>query len=223
LKKILFEGKQMVTQLQSQPEMDYPKSDGKPTADDTEQFRWVVMIQQNLEWLFADDPSVLVAGDLLWYPVEGSNGVCQAPDVWVAIGRPKGKRGSYQQWQEDNIAPQVMFEILSPSNTTAEMTKKQSFYERHGVEEYYLYDPEDREFVGCMRSHEHFEVIDAIQDWVSPRLEIRFDLSGDELQIYRPNGDRFFTYVEISQSLEQERLRAEQERQRADRAEDLLS
>jgi len=81
LKKILFEGKQMVTQLQSQPEMDYPKSDGKPTADDTEQFRWVVVIQQNLEWLFADDPSVFVAGDLLWYPVEGSNGVCQAPDV----------------------------------------------------------------------------------------------------------------------------------------------
>ncbi|WP_390904324.1 hypothetical protein [Thermocoleostomius sinensis] len=31
------------------------------------------MIQQNLDWLFADDQNVFVAGDLLWYLVEGRN------------------------------------------------------------------------------------------------------------------------------------------------------
>ncbi len=40
-----------------------------------------------------------------------------APDVMVVFGRPKGRRGSYKQWQEDNIAPQVVFAILSPSNS----------------------------------------------------------------------------------------------------------
>jgi Uma2 family endonuclease len=222
-RRVLSEGKRMVTQLQSQPEVDYPESDGQPMADNTEQFRWIVVIEQNLEWLFADDPNIFVAGDLLWYPVEGRNNLCNAPDVMVAIGRPKGKRGSYQQWKEGGIAPQVVFEILSPNNTRAEMTKKQAFYERHGVEEYYIYDPDSHEFVGCVRSQAHFEVIDVIQDWVSPRLGIRFDLSGEELQIYRPNGDRFLTYVEIAQNLERERLRSEQERQRAEQAENLLS
>ncbi len=40
----------------------------------------------------------------------------------VAFGRPKGERGSYQQWKENNIPPQVVFEILSPGNTQTEMT-----------------------------------------------------------------------------------------------------
>jgi Uma2 family endonuclease len=206
----------MVTQLQSQPEVDYPESDGQPMSDSTEQFRWIVVIQQNLEWLFADDPNVFVAGDLLWYPVEGRNNLCNAPDVMVAIGSPKGKRGSYQQWKENNIAPQVVFEILSPSNTAMEMARKQGFYDQYGVEEYYLYDPSKNDLLGWVRTQGHLQVIETMQDWVSPRLKIRFDLSGEEMQIYRPNGDRFLSYVEIAQSLEQER-------QRADRAEDRLS
>jgi Uma2 family endonuclease len=214
--RVLSEGKRMVTQLQSQPEVDYPESDGQPMADNTEQFRWIVVIQQNLEWLFADDPNVFVAGDLLWYPVEGRNNLCNAPDVMVAIGRPKGKRGSYQQWKEGDIAPQVVFEILSPSNTAMEMARKQGFYDQYGVEEYYLYDPSKNDLLGWVRTQGHLQVIETMQDWVSPRLKIRFDLAGAEMQIYRPNGDRFFSYVEIAQSLEQER-------QRADRAEDLLS
>ena len=52
--------------------------------------------------------------------------------------------------------------------------------------------------------------------WVSPRLGIRFDLSGDELRLYRPDGQRFLSYVEIAQRAEQERQRAEDERQRAE-------
>jgi len=109
-------------------EIVYPESDGKPMADKTKQFRWIVVIEQNLEWLFADNPNVFVAGDLLWYPVEGNNTLSTAPDAMVVFGRPKGEspeatlceRGSYQQWREDNLPPQVVFEILSPGNTRRE-------------------------------------------------------------------------------------------------------
>ncbi len=76
----------------SKPAVIYPDSDGQPMADNTKQFRWIVVIQQNLEWIFADDPNVFVAGDLLWYPVECDNKTRVAPDVTVAIGRPKGDR-----------------------------------------------------------------------------------------------------------------------------------
>jgi Uma2 family endonuclease len=51
------------------PEIDYPDSDGNPMSDNTEQYRWIVIIKENLEIMFADDPNVFVAGDLLWYPV----------------------------------------------------------------------------------------------------------------------------------------------------------
>lgn len=129
----------MVVQIQSpaKTEIIYPDSDGKPIADNTEQFHWIFVIEQNIEWLYANDENVFVAGDLFWYPVEGKPNIVNAPDVMVAFGRPKGKRGSYQQWHEGGIAPQVVFEILSPSNTQTEMEKKLLFYDRYGVEEYY--------------------------------------------------------------------------------------
>ncbi|MGM9497825.1 Uma2 family endonuclease [Desertifilum tharense IPPAS B-1220] len=215
----------------STSEIVYPDSDGQPMSDNTKQFRWIVVVQQNLEWLFADHSQVFIAGDLLWYPVQGNPKVRQAPDVMVVFGRPKGDRGSYQQWNEGDIVPQVVFEILSPGNTLTEMNKKQVFYDRYGVEEYYLYDPERNDLSGWLRSQERLDVIDPIADWVSPRLGIRFDLSGEELALIRPDGERFATYVEIQRQLaqlqarvleaesllEQERLRAEQESLRAER------
>ena len=120
----------------------YPESDGQPIADNTLQFRWIVTIQGNLDALYRDDENVFVAGDLLWYPVEGDNKTRCAPDTMVVFGRPKGDRGSYLQWREDNIGPQVVFEVLSPGNRAGEMLRKLQFYERYGVDEYYLIDPD---------------------------------------------------------------------------------
>jgi len=206
----------------AKPAIAYPESDGKPMADNTKQFRWIVVIQQNLEWLFADDPNVFVAGDLLWYPVEGNNSLSIAPDVMVAFARPKGDRGSYKQWEEANTPPQVVFEILSPSNRLTEMNKKQVFYNRYGVEEYYLYDPDTDDLSGWLRGSEGLDVIDPIQNWISPRLKIRFDCSGDEMQIYRPDDKPFLSYVEINQRLEQTQQQLEQTEQQLEQTEQQL-
>ncbi len=155
-------------------EIVYPDSDGKPMADNTRQFRWITTIKSNLDWLFANNADVFVAGDLLWYPVEGDNKTRQAPDVMVAFGRPKGERGSYQQWKENNIPPQVVFEILSPGNTATEMTRKLLFYDRYGVEEYYIYNPDKNDLGGCIRRENRLESRENLDNWVSPRLGIRF-------------------------------------------------
>jgi Uma2 family endonuclease len=223
----------MVSQLETQTTADiiYPDSDGQPMADNTKQFRWIMVIYHNLEWLFAKDAKVFVAGDLLWYPVEGNNKLRQAPDVMVVFGVEKGDRGSYMQWKEGGIAPQVVFEILSPGNRLTEMNKKQVFYNRYGVEEYYVYDPDKNDLSGWLRGENGLDVIETMAGWVSPRLGIRFDWSEDVLQLFRPDGVPFASYAEISQRLEaalqeveqekqrtaQEQQRAEQERQRAER------
>jgi len=115
----------------TQPEqtIHYPESDGQPIADNTRQFRWIVMIKENLETLFRDRANVFVAGDLLWYPIEGQPRICRAPDALVVFGRPKGDRGSYRQWEEAGIGPQVVFEIYSPANTFKDMGDKLLFYD----------------------------------------------------------------------------------------------
>ncbi len=121
------------------------------------------------------------------------------------------------QWKEENIAPQVVFEILSPGNTLTEMNKKQVFYDRYGVEEYYLYDPDKNDLSGWLRTGERLDVIDSMENWTSPRVGIRFNLSEEQLQITRPDGQPFKSYVEIARRLEQAEQQVEQERKRAER------
>ena len=212
----------MTTQLSvpaTDTEIIYPDSDGQPMADNTIQFRWISIIHYNLAWLFAADSQVFVAGDLLWYPVEGNNKLRQAPDVMVAFGVAKGDRGSYQQWKENQIAPQVVFEILSPGNTPKEMNRKLLFYDRYGVEEYYVYDPDKNALTGWIRSDSFLETIDDMNGWVSPRLGIRFDISSDSLVLYHPDGKPFADFIEVQQKLQAAENRADEAENRANLAE----
>src|SRR5437660_1413088 len=123
----------------------FPDSDGKPMADNTLQYEWISTIKWNLDHQYADDPNVFVAGDNLIYPVEDDATIRQAPDVYVAFGRPKGYRGSYKVFEEGGIFPQVVFEVWSPGNTREEWEAKHAFYDKYGAEELYLLLPETRE------------------------------------------------------------------------------
>jgi len=197
------------------PKIVYPDDDGLPIADNTLQFEWIVTIKQGLEAVFLDQADVFVAGDLLWYPVEGDPKTRSAPDVMVAFGRPKGYRGSYKQWEEDGIPPQVVFEVLSPGNRIEEMLRKFRFYEQYGVEEYYVFNPDTVELTGWLRNGAALDEIPGINGWTSPRLGVQFQLTDDDLVILSPNGRRFLTYVEIFKELGQaERQRDESDRQR---------
>jgi Uma2 family endonuclease len=197
----------------------YPDSDGKPMADNTEQFYWIVLIKEGLEALFADRQDVFVAGDLLWYPPEHSGPGSvepKAPDAMVVFGRPKGRRGSYVQVREDGIAPQVVFEVLSPNNTEREMQRKLEFYETHGVEEYYLWDPDAGRLLGWQREAGRLALLFQMGGHISPRLGVRFEVQDGKLELYGPDGERFLSYVELKQRADQDRQRAEHERQRAE-------
>lgn len=206
-----------ITPIQAKPEVMYPESDGQPMAENTLQFEWIAMLKGGLDAVFRDDPNVFVAGDLFWYPIEGDNTIRTAPDTLVVFGRPKGHRSSYQQWLEHGIAPQVVFEILSPGNRGAEMVRKFRFYELHGVEEYYTYDPDFGDLAGWRRVGDKLQEIPNMHGWVSLRLGVRFELEHGELKIYGPDGQPFVSYLELIEQRERERQekeRAHQERER---------
>jgi Uma2 family endonuclease len=200
------------------PAIIYPDSDGQPMAENTLQFKWIVTVKEGLEALYRGDAHVFVAGDLFWYPVEGEPGIRTAPDALVVFGRPKGHRGSYKQWEEGNLAPQVVFEILSPGNRFGKMLQKFKFYERYGVEEYYIYDPDEGVMEGWIRKDGRLEEIPNMAGFVSPRLGIRFEPGEgpDMLRLIGPSGEPFLTYVELVEQREAERQRAEAEGRRAE-------
>ncbi len=191
----------------------YPETDGKPMGDNTLQIKWMLMLYGGLDALFIAD---FVACNLNWYPVEGDNKKVTAPDVFVVFGRPKGERSSYMQWKEAGVPPTVVFEILSPSNSESEMEEKLDFYDRFGVEEYYIYDPSGITLEGRRRKVKKLSAIPEMNGWVSPCMKIRFDLSGSELVVWKPDNTPFLTYNELSLARQAEYLRADDERKKAD-------
>ena len=217
----------------------YPESDGKPMADNTLQWDWMVKIVGELRELFANE-NVFVAGDLFWYPVQGQPRTVMAPDAMVVFGRPPGYRGSYKQWEEEGIAPQVVFEVLSPSNTETEMADKLHFYDQHRVEEYYVIDPYAETVEGYLRLEGELLCVE-MQQFTSPRLGVRFEMNEYGLKLYLANGREFMTredrvreferdqtrmlaerdqerqrLLDAEEELHRERERAEQERERAE-------
>ncbi len=191
----------------------YPETDGEPMAENTLQFEWIVLIKLGLEACFNSRNDVFVAGDLFWYPKEGRPDIRQAPDVLAAIGRPKGHRGSYLQWLEDNIPPQVVFEILSPGNRRGEMAKKFEFYQRYGVEEYYIYDPEKNILKGYLRQGKALAAIPDIRQWISPLLGVRFEWKADTLKLFQPDGEPFLSYLELLEFNKEAILKLNQQRE----------
>jgi Uma2 family endonuclease len=202
-------------------EVVYPESDGKPMADNTKQFRYIATLKGGFDAYYKYRDDVFVAGDLLWYPVEGDNKTRYAPDVLIAFGRPPGDRGSYLQWRENGQSPDVVFEVLSPGNTKKEMQAKLQAYERYGAREYYVYDPDKGTLEGWLRDEttDRFQGIETMQHWKSPLCEVVFHLEGEHLVVTRPDGKIFLTPTEADdlQMITEQRLDAEKER--ADAAE----
>jgi Uma2 family endonuclease len=201
--------------------LHYPDSDGKPLAENTRQLRWILLLYGNLAALFRGRPDVFVAADMCWYPVEQQPDVAQAPDVLVVFGRPKGDRASYRQWEEGGVPPTVVFEVLAPGNTWVEMEDKEAFYEEHGVEEYYVYSPSSHRLKVCVRRGDVLRWVRPVDSFVSPRLGIRFDLSGPELVVRRPDGRPFLTVEELEEARTQAEQRAERAEQFAGRLAEL--
>ena len=176
----------------------YPDDDGLPMSDNTVQFRWIVLLETNLEAQYRDAADVFVAGNHLIYPVEDDADTRQAPDVYVAFGRPKGDRGSYKVWEEGGVFPQVVFEVWSPSNRFEQMLDKQAFYEKYGADEYYIVYPEFPAHVGVWRREGGKLVrVEDFASWVSPRLGIRFEIVRGELRVRGADGQPFRTAVEV--------------------------
>jgi Uma2 family endonuclease len=202
-------------------EIEYPDCDGQPMSDNTLQYRWIVTIQGNLDALFRDRDDVFVAGDLLWYPVEGDNVTRTAPDALVAIGRPKGYRGSYQQWKEGGVAPQMVWEVLSPGNRRGELKTKFEFYQRFGVEEYYQYDPNRGRLRGWLRRGAVLEEIENITDgWYSPATGVHMRLERGEFLLTYPDGKPFLSFLELVEQNEKSQAEAAKATRRAIKADE---
>lgn len=168
----------------------YPESDGKPMADNLTQSRVIRTLVMGFERLYAHDSNVLVGGDFFWYPVKGEPKIVVAPDVMVVRGTPKVELRSYRQFEHGG-QPALAVEVLSHNNTWAEMARKHTFYQRHGVLEYWVFDPLDGALQVFLREGDEFVSLDnPAGGFVSPTTGVQVHVEGVDLVVHDPEGGR---------------------------------
>jgi hypothetical protein len=77
------------------------------------------------------------------------------------------------------------------------MDRKLLFYSQYGVEEYYIYNPANNELQVWLRGEYSLDWVDFGQKWVSPRLQIGFDVSDEHWQLSYPDSQPFMTFGEL--------------------------
>jgi Uma2 family endonuclease len=168
------------------------------TAEDTPRGRLIAVLLGNFTALFRHRADVLVGGMQFWYPDEGEPDVRAAPDVYVVFGRPKGERSSYRQWEEGGVPLTVAFDVGSPGEDVMDMLDKFDICREYGVEEYYYYDPANNDLSIYVRQGQRLRRHKQVEGFVSPRLGIRFELSGPQMSVYRPDGRPFLSVDELA-------------------------
>lgn len=172
----------------------YPDSDGEPMAENARQALIIRTLILGFERRFSGRRDAWVGGDCFWYPVQGDPRTVTAPDVIVVTDLPAPidvrSLGSYRQW-EHGPPPLLVVEVLSPSNTPADMIRKLAFYDQFGVREYWVVDPDH----GLLEIHwrDGDRLVPAVhpeEGWVSPFTSVRVSMVDGEVVVVDPDGER---------------------------------
>lgn len=124
----------------AKPEIEYPERDGQPMGETEIHVNVMLDTLATLRDFFRAQADVYVAGNLLFYYVEGKPGLFVVPDVFVVKGVPKHERRIYKLWEEGQ-APAVVCEITSRSTRREDTKDKLGLYAGLEVREYFLFDP----------------------------------------------------------------------------------
>lgn len=172
----------------------YPDSDDEPMAESVLQAEVIRALILGFQRLYLGRPDVVVVGDAFWYPVKGQPKVVLAPDTMVVVDLPSlpdfRTMGSYRQFEYGGRVA-LAVEVLSPSNTAAELRRKRQFYEQHGAAEYWEYDPESATLEVWVRHGDEFVPMAVPADGlISPATGVRVGVADDMLAVYNPGSDR---------------------------------
>ncbi|MBL8865114.1 MAG: Uma2 family endonuclease [Gemmataceae bacterium] len=199
-------------------EIDYPGSDGKPMAETQLHIRSIISLYEQMLRFYSARDDVLVTVDLFWYWKEGNNRRRIAPDIMVIPGVSKEPpRRTYLSWKE-GVVPAMVVEFASQGTWRKDLGKKFNRYEKLGVKEYFIFDPEGLYLVPTLQGHRlrgrTYRRVFSDDGSLPTELGFRLVPEGTILRMIDvKTGNRILTG---SEQAEEETRRAEHEKQRAD-------
>jgi Uma2 family endonuclease len=212
--------------VESAESIIYPSSDNKPVAETFIHFYAIITTLEVLKQYLEGQQATLLANQFLYYS-QGYPKMRVAPDVMVIYDVAPGGRDNYKIWEEGQ-APSVVFEMTSASTQEQDKVTKKSLYEQMGVKEYWLFDPKGEWVTGQLQGYrlapvtvegEETELYVPITDGRSEPLKLRVQVEGQVLGFYREDtGEKLLLPTELAEELRRTAISLEQERSRADQA-----
>ena len=192
-------------------EIFYPESDGKPLGETAFHVTVILSLFQTLGTFFNQQNNVVVIADMMFYYEEGNPRKVIAPDVMVVKGVKNYPRRTFRLWEEK--IPEVVFEVSSRGTWKEDFQKKFILYQKLGVKEYYIFDPEYDYLVEPLGAYhlkeEEFKEIKLKRGRVfSPALGLEIVDTGETLRLFNPLTKSFLPTMEELES-EVEKLKAE--------------
>ena len=205
-----------------EPKLVYPESDGKPMGETGIHVRAMMQLHLALEEFFKPRQDVYIATDMFWYWKEGRTKTV-APDVMVILGvNSRPERRSFFTWKENGAVPAVVFEMASAGTWKTDLIRKRRLYQRRGVKEYFIFDPEHLYLRPCLLGFRlqgrRSEPLFAVDDILSSDLGFDMRPEGEMLRLIdRTTGIPIATPAETMERARQaeQQVRAAEQQARA--------
>lgn len=120
----------------------FPESHEDDMGESTIHYNLISYIFNSLKVFLSNQTNVFIAANLNFYYDEDDPKKYYTPDTMIAFGISNHNRKTYKLWEEE-LCPQIMFEVASDSTWKKDISDKVEVYERLGAEEYYILDPEN--------------------------------------------------------------------------------
>ena len=211
---------------------DLVYEDGEPLESEWHVWSFILLLEL-IRRLMEDHgrTDFYVGGNMfVYYSVEQAQDVVQGrqyfrgPDVFWVGGVKPGRRKAWVAWENAGRLPDVIVELSSPTTASIDRNEKKVLYARtFRTAEYYLYDPDLRQWEG-------FRLEGGVYVPMAPDPQGRFwseqlgaflgvwhgvyeDMEDDWVRLFRRDGSLILTGKEQAAA---EHRRADDERQRAD-------
>ncbi|MFB2836161.1 Uma2 family endonuclease [Floridanema evergladense] len=202
-------------------------SDEPPLESDLHRDQIELLIRL-LKWWWRDRQDFYVTGNLTIYysPNQRKSEYFRGPDFFVVLGTEKKDRRSWVVWQEDGKYPHVIVELLSNSTAAVDKgLKKQIYQDNFRTLDYFWFHPDTLEFKGFhLVEGEYQEIAPNEQGWLwSQQLQLFLGIHQRKLRFFTAEGNLIpLPEEEMQQEADQERQRAEQAEQELERLRTLL-
>ncbi len=198
-------------------DVEYPESDGRPLGESDLHRDEIVDLIAALQDRYQEAAEVYVAGNLFLYYQKGDPRAVVCPDVFLVRGVEKRKRRTYKLWEEGRV-PSLVVEVTSLSTSDEDLQDKKRTYERLGVEEYFLFDPEGEYLTPCFQG---FRLVKGRYRPLSPGVDgslpsrvtgLALRPEGDKLRLVDPvTGEQLSWVAELAPARRAAEARAAQE------------